>query len=75
MCVYAYGDLLHENSVGGLGFMQQAVHVLHAARGGAELLTQLLFGRLHRPHEWLWRPQQQTWRESGAVVLLLKYHS
>lgn len=35
---YTYSDLLHENSIGGLSFMQEAVHMLYAAGGCAQLL-------------------------------------
>lgn len=34
---HTYSDLLHEDSIGGLSFVQQAVHVLHAARGCVQL--------------------------------------
>lgn len=37
--VYTYSDLLHENNIGGLSFMQEAVHMLHTAGGCAQLLT------------------------------------
>lgn len=39
VCTYTYSDLLHENSIGGLCFMQEAVHVLHTAGGCAQFLT------------------------------------
>lgn len=51
--VYTYSDLLHENSIGGFSLMQKAVHVFHTACGCIQLLSELLFGRLHIPHKWL----------------------
>lgn len=48
VCV-PYIDLLHQDSVRGLGLVQQTVQVIHAAGGSAELLSQLLFTGLHVP--------------------------
>jgi len=37
--ISTYSDLLHENRIGGLSFMQEAVHVFHVAGGCAQLFT------------------------------------
>lgn len=72
LCAYTYGNLLHENSVGGLSFVQQAVHVLHTAGGCAQLLTQLFFGWLHSPHKWFYRPNQSRMQVKWSCCVKIR---